>query len=77
MKCNVIQMFYLHAAFQCPELFNITNGAVSVASRIPGSIATYMCDFGFELLGDSQRECLENETWTGEEPSCFRECFVF
>ena len=64
---------YCVAAFQCPELFNITNGVVSVLSRVPGAVATYTCNFGFELRGDGQRECLENETWTGEEPTCFRE----
>ena len=30
------------------------------------------CDFGFVLQGDEQRVCIENETWSGELPTCFR-----
>ena len=60
------------AAFQCPELFDIPNGEVEFLSRTPGSIATYTCDFGFVLQGDEQRVCMENETWSGEPPTCFR-----
>ena len=60
------------AAFQCPELFDIPNGEVEFSSRTPGSTATYTCDFGFVLQGDEQRVCMENETWSGEPPTCLR-----
>ena len=65
-------LFFYTAAFQCPELFDIPNGEVEFSSRTPGSTATYTCDFGFVLQGDEQRVCMENETWSGEPPTCFR-----
>ncbi|OTF69435.1 hypothetical protein BLA29_011645 [Euroglyphus maynei] len=31
---------------------------------IAGTIATYTCDNGYELLGPSRRLCHQNGTWT-------------
>ena len=30
----------------------------------PGTVATYSCDRGFELLGPAHKECQGNSTWT-------------
>ena len=30
----------------------------------PGTVATYSCDRGFELLGPARKECQGNNTWT-------------
>ena len=60
------------AAFQCPVLLDIPSGEVEFSSRTPGSTATYTCNFGFVLQGDEQRVCMENETWSGEPPTCLR-----
>ena len=65
-------MYTYTAAFQCPVLFDIPNGEVEFSSRTPGSTATYTCNFGFVLQGDEQRVCMENETWSGEPPTCLR-----
>ena len=65
-------MYICTAAFQCPVLFDIANGEVEFSSRTPGSTATYTCNFGFVLQGDEQRVCMENETWSGEPPTCLR-----
>ena len=38
--------------------------------------ATYMCNDGFDLIGDSVRSCLEGGIFSGEEPFCLmiRKC---
>ena len=37
-----------------------------------GSVATYFCDDGSELAGNSTRICEEDRTWSGEAPTCTR-----
>ncbi|XP_014773178.1 sushi, von Willebrand factor type A, EGF and pentraxin domain-containing protein 1 [Octopus bimaculoides] len=38
------------------------------------SVIEYSCSAGETLLGDSKRTCLENGTWTGNLPSCVKNC---
>ena len=40
------------------------------------SIVIYSCSFGFTLIGDYQRLCQSNETWTGTVPTCTRKCCI-
>jgi len=35
-----------------------------------GSSLLYSCDAGYLLLGDSERRCLANGTWSGDAPTC-------
>ena len=55
---------------ECPPLMNPAGGIVNVPSRIEGSNATYTCNEGYDLLGDSFRTCDETAMWTGNEPVC-------
>ena len=43
---------------------------VIVDSTVFGSVALYSCDKGYELTGDANRTCGENELWCGEQPIC-------
>ena len=55
----------------CPGLSAPENGSVSVSKgEDVGSIATYTCDEGFKLVGQSTRSCQENGAWDGTEPLC-------
>jgi len=35
-----------------------------------GSYAFYMCNRGFGLVGEPIRDCLNDGSWTPEEPTC-------
>ena len=35
-----------------------------------GTVATYSCDDGDELVGEETRTCLVDGTWTGAESEC-------
>lgn len=35
-----------------------------------GTLLTYICDPGYQLFGNSTRECSENGLWSGAEPYC-------
>ncbi|XP_071814005.1 sushi domain-containing protein 2-like isoform X2 [Apostichopus japonicus] len=54
----------------CPQLPDPTNGVVIVNDALVGGTATYMCDIGFELLGNAVSTCKENSKWSGLAPRC-------
>ena len=35
-----------------------------------GTMATYSCDTGYDLIGDETRTCTEENGWTGSLPIC-------
>ena len=57
----------------CPSVEDIASGSVTVSGTLPGSIAVYCCESGFELVGVSVRYCRNNSTWSGDAPVCTRE----
>lgn len=57
---------------ECGNLPNPTNGRVSLTGTTFGSIATYRCNSGFELVGEKTQECLEDGKWSGDDPTCER-----
>ena len=59
-----------HPAVMCPSLLDPINGAVTWTSLTEGSVATYVCDDGFELEGNMTRTCESSGMWSGEEPMC-------
>ena len=51
----------------CPPLSDPPNGDVTWPV---GSVATYTCNSGFELVGNEMRTCQSDGIWSGEEPVC-------
>ena len=62
--------FLLDLYSGCPSLPDIPNGSVTESGFTTGDTATYSCDEGFELVGESTRECSSDSTWSGEAPVC-------
>ena len=55
----------------CGALMAPTNGDVAAMATTFGSIATYFCNDGFDLVGgDSSRSCQADGTWSGNAPMC-------
>ena len=53
----------------CGSLTNPANGYVDTPSGTTfGSVATYSCDTGYHLNGDSTRACVYG--WTSSAPTC-------
>ncbi len=46
------------------------NGDVVITGVAVGSMATYTCDNGFELIGEQSRTCQPNGRWTDKDPIC-------
>ena len=36
----------------------------------PGNSAVYICQNGFNIVGEAIRTCLADGTWSGEAPTC-------
>ncbi len=71
----------MHAGIQCEELSPFRNGSIlyHIGTSFPGTIAMYMCEDGFFLYGNDERNCITEETgsgtvwvWSGQEPRCAR-----
>lgn len=50
----------------------VKNGILTLPANATyyGAPALYSCLPNFELVGVSRRLCLENGTWSGDEPTC-------
>ena len=73
--------FYCTAAvLECPGLEDPPNGMVTVMDNVPGSVAMYICDSGYMLSAQGDRNCErlgERDTqWGGVPPTCTR-TFVY
>ena len=74
--------YSIHAVINCGDLPDITNGEVTytpprslsatlpVGKRYTGTIATYSCSSGYQLIGSSLRACGADGTWNGTTTSC-------
>ena len=55
----------------CPILEDPVNGMVMQNGFLPGSLASYSCDEGFEVKGgDFMRQCQTSGQWSGEAAVC-------
>ena len=65
----------LSTVVDCGTLTNPANGQVShTAGTTFGETATYSCNTGYNLVGDSTRTCQATGEWSGSEPTC--ECML-
>ncbi len=68
----VVVVYLLCSDVECPILAAPEEGLVSMTTRSIVSLAEYSCGTGFRILGPEQRTCLQNGTWSGEDPVCER-----
>ena len=55
----------------CGTLNNPANGQVGqTAGTTFGQTATYTCNPGYNLVGDSSRTCQATGVWSGSIPTC-------
>ena len=50
----------------------IQRGSAKYTGTSIGSLATYQCEEGYLLAGNSQRICQSNGHWNGSTPECQR-----
>ena len=55
----------------CLSLMTPANGNYSCnGSQITGTVCTFECNLGYNLVGSERRECLRNNEWSGTVTSC-------
>ena len=63
--------FLILAVVDCGNLTNPGNGSVThTAGTTFGQTATYSCDTGYNLVGNSTRTCQATGNWSGSVPTC-------
>ena len=62
----------LSTAVDCGALHNPANGQVVTTGTTFGQTATYSCNTGFNLVGNSTRMCQADGMWTASTPTCER-----
>ena len=70
--CNLYRIVFLVHAAQgvCPELEDPEFGEVSYCETDVGDTACYCCCDDYELVGDEERTCQSDGSWSGDEPVC-------
>ena len=59
------------AVVDCGNLTDPANGQVTLtAGTTFGLTATYRCNTGYTLVGDSTRTCQVTGNWSGSAPTC-------
>ncbi|XP_006036367.2 fibulin-7-like [Alligator sinensis] len=54
----------------CPHLAVPMNGRKLGRKALVGHEVHFLCDAGFHLVGSETRTCLDNRTWSGQQPFC-------
>ena len=67
---------FSYSAVNCPDLAGPANGQVVPSGSIPASTATYTCNSGYRLNGDSSRTCQDSGEWSGTAPTCEPSTYV-
>ena len=61
----------MHAAVVDCGMISVTAPLmVNQTSTIFNSTATFSCEIGYNLMGDDQRTCQSNGTYSGVMPTC-------
>ncbi|XP_046718641.1 seizure protein 6 homolog isoform X7 [Silurus meridionalis] len=70
----VVHFFEVPRNDTCPELPEITNGwkTTSHPELVHGTVVTYQCYPGFEVVGTEMLMCQWDLTWSGDLPTCER-----
>ena len=64
-------VFLILTAVDCGNLTDPANGQVNhTAGTSLGQTATYSCDTGYSLVGNSTRTCQAEGNWSGSAPTC-------
>ena len=68
---NLLDVFLLLTVVDCGSLTDPANGSVNhTAGTIFRQNATYSCNTGYNLVGDSTRTCQATGNWSGSAPTC-------
>ena len=53
-----------------PDLVNPDNGMVMMTGNMQGDISTFICNSGYELVGNETLTCQDDGQWSALPPVC-------
>ncbi|WAR04397.1 SVEP1-like protein, partial [Mya arenaria] len=59
---------------ECGVLENPAHGSVETTGNEPGAVATFSCEPGYTLEGQTQLGCGSDRIWNGDFPTCSKNC---
>ena len=66
-----MDVFRILTVVDCGSLTDPGNGSVTLTvGTTLGQTATYSCNTGYNLVGDSTRTCQAEGNWSGSAPTC-------
>ena len=72
---NLPNIFLISTVVDCGPLTDPANGQViHTVGTTFGQTATYICNTGYSLVGDSTRTCQATGNWSGSAPTCQGVC---
>ena len=63
---------YILLGINCGSPGMPVNGKATSNGTFVTSVAEFICNFGYEFIGDSQRICQANGVWSNVVPECRR-----
>ena len=70
-RFTLLSIFLILAVVDCGNLTDPANGQVNHTSGTTfGQTATYSCNTGYNLVGDSTHTCQATVEWSGSVPTC-------
>ena len=70
MNNSVISIPFPYAAIDCGIPPEVEYGVSSMNGSTLHSVAMYNCSTGYKLNGNNHVVCQQNESWSGEQPTC-------
>ena len=61
----------------CSTVSSPANGAVSMSQQGSTTMASFTCDVGYSLAGDTSITCLISGTWSSTPPTCGNDPSIF
>ena len=68
-----VQKIALSSFEDCPDPGSISNGRILGSSFAKGHSLRYVCNPGFQLLGEKSISCLDDASWSDLPPKCITE----
>lgn len=70
ITCHIMHLLSVVGQTCSPPLARPSNGQIKCDSTGP-PVCTFTCDKGYQLIGETESRCQEDETWSVEEiPIC-------
>ena len=70
MACTIHIKFYIFNIEACDTIQNVAGGTVSLSTDGVMTLASFTCETGYTMSGDSSISCRSDGTWNVSQPLC-------